>query len=159
MMEKSTSVLCKEIRDSSEQGAGLVEKLQKIRVDSDWGMILGGLSDWSDKKVNPALREWQSTLRELGGYFMDIRDHHFANIAQADLNPESLHDLSEAIDNAISGLQVTQNRLSAKKQLYTTSEITQLSIKLRRYSDKIHVDLMQFIDDLHDQAGTRPVSR
>jgi hypothetical protein len=155
-MKKSTSALSKEIRDSAEQAANLTKRLQKIRVDLC--LIFSGWAVGNEKN-NFAIVEWKGTLRELDGHFITIRDQYFTNTAQADISPESLKDLSKVVDIATSDLQISIDQLSSRHKLCGTTEINQITTRLRRHADGIYRALRSFTDELQDQTGTRPLSR
>jgi len=77
-MATSTSILCKEIRDSAEQAVGLADKLKKVSLNTEWNIFLGTWSNWNEKNESEVVRDWQSALRELEGHFIAIRDQCFA---------------------------------------------------------------------------------
>jgi hypothetical protein len=159
-MEKSASVLCKEIRDSAEHAAGQMKKLSKIRIDSDWSFILGSWSDLGDLGSSIALRQWQNTLRELEGHFITIRDQFFAHTAQAEISPNSLGELSDEIDKCTPIIQLSIDQLEKRGNgPFRTTEISQISSKLGRQSIRIHEVLRSITDELQDQTGTGPLSR
>ena len=151
-MEKPASVLFKEIRDSAEHATNLMQRLQKIRVDSEWNLILGGPGDLT-------LREWNRALRELDGHLIAIRDQYFAHIAQATMSREPLKELSRLVDRTTSSLQLVVDQLSSLHGPYKASRINALTMQLSRHSDGIHQALRRLTDELHDHVGTRPTSR
>jgi hypothetical protein len=159
-MEKSASALCKEIRDSAEQATNVTKRLEAIKIDSEWSLILGWSTFDEEPTTRAVMRQWKSTLRELGGQFIELRDRRFATTVQVDISTDSLKRVSEAVDRATTALQVALNQVSGREiQPFRANEINQISIKLRRQSDRIHKALRYLDHEVQDHSGTRPVSR